>query len=511
MKSIIQYIRTHYIISGIAALAVVGIGATIVTSNKSSHQLFTVERGAIAQKVAVSGKTKPVQAVDLGFDVSGRVVRSYVDIGSHVTTGQTLVSLDQSQAAADLLKAQADVASAQAQLDELMRGTRPEELAVSQTEVANAQVSLNDARANLAAKLADAYSSADDAIHNNVDQLFSNPRSNNPQFNLTVTDIQVKNDINQGRFTIEGVLSAWRDGSASTSASTAQMNLTRVKSFIDSVASAVNSQSAASNLSQTTVDAYKASVSAARTNVLAAINNVTTAEEKVNNAQSALTLAQKNLTLKQVGNTEEAIRSQQAKVLQNQAQVQNVQAQIAKMSIRSPLTGVVTKQDAKVGEIVTAGKNVVSVISDSDLEIESNVSEVSIGKVAVGNPVDITLDAFSGETFKGTVSYIEPAETIVDGVVNYKVTIAFAEKYPQMKSGLTTNMDIITATKADVIRVPQYALIRNADGVFVLKQSGKEWIKVPVTVGVISQDGFAEIISGVSVGDVIDMAPPTSA
>jgi RND family efflux transporter MFP subunit len=250
-------------------------------------------------------------------------------------------------------------------------------------------------------------------------------------------------------------------------------------------------------LSQTTVDAYKASISSAR-------STLTTARETLNSSRSKLALAEKNLSLKKSGSTPEAIKSQEAKVLQNQAQVESVQAQLNKMTLRSPQNGVVTKQDAKVGEIVTPGKVVVNVISDNDLEIESNVSEVSIGKVAVGNPVVITFDAFPGETFSGKISYIEPGETIVDGVVNYKVTVAFSEKYSQIKSGLTSRLEIITSEKKDVVSIPEYAVTKNETGSFVTKINGKETSQVPVTLGIRGQDGFVEVLSGLNVGEVIE-------
>jgi hypothetical protein len=74
-----------------------------------------------------------------------------------------------------------------------------------------------------------------------------------------------------------------------------------------------------------------------------------------------------------------------------------------------------------------------------------------------------------------------------------------------MKSGLTTNLEIITSVKVGVIRVPQYALVTKDAGTFVTKKENKKMIEVPVTVGLVGQDGFVEIISGVAVGDTVVM------
>lgn len=271
---------------------------------------------------------------------------------------------------------------------------------------------------------------------------------------------------------------------------------------MDKVAQAINNQSSSSNVSQATLDGYKADISSARTNINTAISNITTAKANLASAEGVLSLKQK-------GSTPEAIQTQEAKVAQFEASVESAQAQLAKMTLRSPIYGTVTVEDAKMGEIVTPGKSVISIISDNDLEMEANVSEVSIGKVTEGNPVVITFDAFPGETFNGTVSKIEPAETIIDGVVNYKVTVAFAEQYSQVKSGLTSRLEIMTAVKKDVLAVPQYALIKKDSGTFVSKQTGKVFIETPVTIGITGQDGSVEILSGLSEGDIIQAIAPS--
>ncbi len=488
IQNIKNYIANHKKTSTVILLILAFVVYKVLAPTSSKTDQYVVEKMDVVQKVIVNGNTKAVRDSSLAFEVNGTVRSTSVSVGSRVVVGQALVSLDQSTLYADLLKAQANVASEQARLDELKNGSRPEDIAISETEVANAKVTLEDAERNLQNKVVD-------VVNNNVDQFFSNPKTSNPQLNLVVNDTQLKNNINTGRFLVEAVILNWTDENI-------DKNLPQVISLLDNVALAVNSQTQSSGVSQTTVDAYRSSISSAR-------SALTTARETLNSSRSKLALAEKNLSLKKSGSTPEAVKAQEAKVLQNQAQVESVQAQLSKMTLRSPQNGVVTKQDAKVGEIVTPGKVVVSVISDSELEIESNVSEVSIGKVSVGNPVVITFDAFPGETFSGSVSYIEPGETIVDGVVNYKVTVAFSEKYQQVKSGLTSRLEIITAEKKEVIAVPEYAVTKNETGVFVTKVSGKQTSQVPVTLGIRGQDGFVEVVSGLNSGDLIETVAQT--
>src|SRR5262249_12533809 len=140
----------------------------------------------------------------------------------------------------------------------------------------------------------------------------------------------------------------------------------------------------------------------------------------------------------------------------------------------SPINGVVTVQNAKAGQIATPSQPITSLISNSDLEIDANVPETDIGKVALNNPVSMTFDAFPGETFTGKVFYIDPAQTIVSGVVDYKVKISLdpaggdrGTKVSSIKSGLTANLTIKTQTHDNTLILPQYAIIQNTSGTFV--------------------------------------------
>lgn len=497
LHSIKRFIRKHYIISALALILIVFVGYKMFGSSNNNSQVFTVKVADVVQKVIVTGNTKAVHAVELGFETAGKVSSVSADVGTRVYAGQTLVSLDSSETYADVLKAKANLVSEQARLDEIKKGTRPEEITIAEADVENAKNTMTT-------KMLDSFVKSDNAIYNNVDQFFSNPRTANPQFNLNTSDSQLKTDIVNDRMRVEDVLSAWKNNTADISTAgiaKVKTNLGIINTFVQKVATVVNAQTTGGGVTQATIDGYKASMSNAREDMTTAMNSIATAE-------GGLISAQNTLSLKKVGSTPETIAAEQALVMQNDAAVKSAEAKLGKTTLRSPISGVVTKQDAKVGEIVTSGKVVVSVISDNDLEIEANVSEISIGKVAMGNPVVMNFDAFPNSTFDGTVAKIEPAETIIDGVVNYKVTVAFAKTYPEIKSGLTAKLEIMTATKVGVLIVPQYAIVKTDAGVFVAKQIGETFTNVPVTLGLVGQDGSVEVLSGLSVGDVIQAIAP---
>ena len=197
------------------------------------------------------------------------------------------------------------------------------------------------------------------------------------------------------------------------------------------------------------------------------------------------------------------IQGQEAAVEAAQATVDQIDAEINQSILRSPIDGTVSVQNAKVGELATPGTTLVTVISKDNLEVDADLPETDIGKVNVNDPVSITFDAFPGETFAGTVFYIDPAETIIQGVVNYKIKIAFTKPDSRIKSGLTANLSITTNTENNVLILPQFAVLQNDSGSFVEVQDGKTTKEIPVTTGIQDSSGNIEITSGVTEGEQV--------
>ena len=181
----------------------------------------------------------------------------------------------------------------------------------------------------------------------------------------------------------------------------------------------------------------------------------------------------------------------------------SVQAQLDKTVLRSPISGIMTKQDAKVGQIVSPNIQLVGIISEDRYQIDVNIPEVDISKIALDNPVSITLDAIQKEVFKGKVISIDPAETVVDGAVNFKVKIAFENSDSRIKSGFTANLTISTLIKENVLVLPQFAILQNDQGIFVKKIEGDNLVQTEITIGIKGRDGSVEILSGVNEGDKV--------
>ncbi len=298
---------------------------------------------------------------------------------------------------------------------------------------------------------------------------------------------------------------------------------------------------AGSNFTQTELDTYKTTVSTQQTNVSSGITAVQTAQnnlnDSINNLNNAIKTAQNTLATAKVtgeqqiataqakvdtyykswlvseaqlnqlkaGSRSQDISLAQAQVSQSQASLDLVRKQINDNSIKAPVDGTITKKNYEIGEQYSVANPIFSLLGINNFEIEVDISEADINKVAVNDPVEITLDAFGEDIkFTGQVNFIEPAETVIQDVIYYKVKIDFDGQGNDVKSGMTANTNITTAKKDNVLIAPLRAVIeKNGSGKFARLLVGQEIKEVPVTIGLRGDDGLAEILSGLNENDLV--------
>jgi len=489
--------KIYYILGLIILVGIATVYFIFGRGDKLSYDFVIAERGDIVQEVSATGRVKPAEDVDLAFEKTGRVSGVYVDVGDRVYKEQLLVKLSNSDVSAQLDGAKASLKAEQAKFDELKKGTRPEEIEVQKVKVENTKIALEDTKKNLEDKLNDAYTKADDAIRNKIDQFFSNPRGDNPQLNFQAMDSESERGVEDGRLKIESVLIKW--GSFLV-----EDNLNEVKDFLDQTALLINSLVANSNLSQATIDGWKTDVSTARTNINTAIANLTFAREEVRIKEAGMALALEELALIEAGAVPEQVTAQEAKVEKAQADVKKCEAELAKTILRSPIKGMVTKQNAEVGESVSANSSLVSVISESNFEIEADIPEVDVAKIKLGDTAKVTLDAYGDDVlFSVVVVAIDPAETMIEGVPSYKTTLQFKEDDARIRSGMTANLDILTDRRNDVIFVPQRAVITKNGSKFARVLDGETIVEKEVKTGLRNAYGDIEIVEGINEGDKV--------
>ncbi len=433
--------KNKKIIYGVLLLAIV-LGVFWMFGGKEEVVVENLEpvKTLSGNQVVVTGKTEAVESADLAFTEGGKIAHVYVKIGDKVNTGHLLASLDTSELAANLREVKASEERYLADLAEISRGKRVEEISVYQSKLASAESAFDDAKNQLSTDVDDAYLRANDAVNRYIKQIFDNPSSNNP---IADESYDSDNDFDDEQTRLERLVNTWRKELTSTTAGVALTYLRDINNFLNFLNREINNLSVGSSVvTQDDIDNYKSWSYSAGSTINTAISNIVTTTETYNDAEAALEVAKRELDLAKAGATPEELASAKANVSEAQAKVSSIETAIRNRSIFSPINGTITYQEAKSGEVATVNEKLISVLSVGNWQIEANVPEVSVGRVTLGDSVEINLDALPEEKFSGIVTYIEPAETVIDGVVYFKITVKFSETDDRLRSGLTANLRI---------------------------------------------------------------------
>ena len=159
-----------------------------------------------------------------------------------------------------------------------------------------------------------------------------------------------------------------------------------------------------------------------------------------------------------------------------QSQMQSSVKQGSKYQIVAPYDGTITKIYFKEGDTVTAGAEIADITNPAAMQFDVSVDELDIAKIAVGQKVNITLDAISSTAttpMVGEVIKVAFTGTSSNGVTTYPVTIKFDSDVSALKSGMNANAEIMVNSYENVLYVPIEAVSTVGNKKFVwVKQNG---------------------------------------
>jgi len=301
---------------------------------------------------------------------------------------------------------------------------------------------------------------------------------------------------------------------AITAAETAAQNYHNAQSNSETTVA-----SAQDSLEQARVALENAKLAAANnlsTVRLASDRQISTAQSQLDNANKAVDVAKAQLASITAPARSADIALAQGQISQAQANLASAQKQIDDSRLFSPLDGVVTQVNYEVGEqFSAAGKALIMVLVNNSFDIEVDVTEADINKIKVGNLVEITLDAFGDDTiFHGQVYFIEPAQTVIQDVVYYKVKISFSDSQEvksltearqiSIKAGMTANTTITTDQRENIVKIPGRAIVEKDNGVKVVRiLKDNKLQEIPAAIGLRGDEGLVEVLGGVQPGDQV--------
>jgi RND family efflux transporter MFP subunit len=207
-------------------------------------------------------------------------------------------------------------------------------------------------------------------------------------------------------------------------------------------------------------------------------------------------------TTDQVRQAKIALNSANGQVSDAYKTVGDLKAEISKATLKAPIAGIVTAVNITKGLAAPSG-DAITIDGDS-LDVSASVVESDVAKMAIGQAADVSIAA-TGSDVTGKVKTIAPTATgnTSGNVVDYAVTISLQNPPATVRSGMTADVTITTASANNVLTVPAAAL-RGTTGNYSVLVMGQDGTPTPqgVEVGLVTNT-TAEIKSGLSEGQQV--------
>ncbi len=449
MKKIITWII-------ILALIAASVGGVLWWRNRQAQLQSTandvlrtgqVEQGQLVITVPASGNVTVNQKANLSFKLTGDVAAVTVAVSDHVKAGQELARLDTTNLERTIRQAEIALEQARVNLALLQKPVGEEDVRLAELAIQSAAQSLEVARVSKEAAMAQAELSIRLAqeMRDKTEEAYENV-------------IERLDQYGQPLAYASGITAAYMeaDGNVGITQLKADYQLQQIKSQWAS-------------------------------------------------AYQAYQQAQENLKKLQAGPDTDRIRQTELQIEQAQLTLTQAQESLANATLVAPFAGVVAAVNIQEGAPAPTSLPAVTLLDDSQLYIEANVDEIDIGKIAVGQPVSITLDADARATLAGTVERIAATPTNVGGVIAYKLRVLLTDTgETTILDGMTVSVFIQTNIITDVLLLPNWAIRtdQTTNETYVYRLENGVPARTPITTGERS-DTHTIITGGLAEGDTV--------
>jgi HlyD family secretion protein len=440
-----------------------------------------------------SGEVVPATWANLNFPIGGQVVELPVTEGTAVMAGTVLARLDAADLENTVAAAKASLTMAQAELARLQAGARPPEIAQAEAALHQAQAARDAAQAQLEgaqaeldrlqagarppeiaqaqAALGQAQAARDaaqaqvDGAQAELDRLLAGARPEDLEAAAAAT-MKAEAALRQAQAEYDKI--AWAGDVGNTPQALALESAT-----LDYTAAKANYEALLNGARPEEIEAAQAAVAAAQAGLAQAEAGVSSAQaaldlllagatsEEIEAAQARVASAQAGLAqaeagvssaqaaldLLLAGATPQEITAAEARVEQAEANLAAAQTAYSQTILVAPFDGTVSEVAIRVGEQLPPPVQLnepVIVLGDlTTMRVETtDLRETDVGRIAIGQEVDITFDALPDILLKGHVTYITPKASSEQGGVNYTTIVEFDEFDPRLRWGMTAYVNI---------------------------------------------------------------------
>ena len=437
--------------------AAVAVGFIVFTDGNGNNsadapeiKTATVERGDIAVTIDATGTIKPLNIVEVSSKASGKILELRVDAGDYVEKDEIIAVIETTYVQISLEQAQADLRSAQARLQqaeidfELQKEQSAIQIRQSEESLAEAKQRLVqlkeeirlekianargvlDAENNLnIAKIRYSLLTSDEVREENKRRAQASLAQDEANYEL------VKAEHNRNEQLYEKELIS----QASLESSQAQLKSAEARY-----------QSAVENLKLVEKPATEAELELGAGDIRKAQFNLDLANERVEaeatrdmdielqnqrivQAEEALKLARANQ--KQIERKQRDLETARSSVTRNETQLELRQIEYDDTIIKAPIAGTILEKKVEEGQVITSrlsslaseeGQTLVTMADLDTVYVVTEVDETDIGKVEIGQPVTITVEAYPDTPFQGEVLKIAPQGLTLQNVTTFEVT-----------------------------------------------------------------------------------------
>jgi len=193
----------------------------------------------------------------------------------------------------------------------------------------------------------------------------------------------------------------------------------------------------------------------------ARVSNTTIQRKRAENLAKQGIISSQDLESAQLQETD--ARAQLVKAKTN---LQLAREKMGDVDIRAPISGTVIEKTVEQGQIiasasgnVSGGTTLVKMADLSTVRARALVDETDIGRVQPGQPATVTVEAYPGRPFRGTVSKIEPQAVVDQNVTMFPVLVELANPERLLKPGMNAEVSVSISRRDNVVTVPNEAVV----------------------------------------------------
>lgn len=498
-----------------ATIAVVAVGAIAFfvirargggEEGKTQYRVATAHLGIVRKTVSATGTLQPWTTVDIKSKAGGRIDLLAVNVGDHVKPGQVIAKIDPTDTLLSYNQSKADTDSAHAKEGQ-SAATYQLQTKQSSAAVLQAQANLRSAQANEAAaasrlqtakdvnavqpgqtsaSIASAKASYDSSVQDReqlkATQQQDRADSQSAYDSAVATDKNAQTDLTRQRALYDkGYVAKTVVDQAEATAAVSRAQVNATKSHLDTL---VYQQKAAADAADAKVRQAQAQLNVAKSqaDVQTRRNAVAEAESAYKQAQAQTGQSQASLTqaIAEISNNtirKFDIATAHATLERANAALTNAKTTLDQTTVRALSEGVVLQKYVEQGTIITSGlslnstgTSIVQLGDVSKMYVNVLVDETDIASVHTGQKVNVTLDAYPDQPFKGTVALVDPQAQVVQNVTSIAVRVELdntQEGFDELKPMMNATCEFVVEEKRRVLTIPSEAVQTDDKGTFV--------------------------------------------